>query len=125
MEVFNNILAQEKYSKNKIYNMHEPQVKCILKGKSLVKYEYSNKNTFLMTVIECIILGAANNNNNNNNNRYDNISIPELLELLSSLYDGYKPSNLIIDINYSGYQKYTDLNIIIPHKDDKKLAPAD
>jgi hypothetical protein len=26
---------------------------------------------------------------------------------------------------YRGYRKYTDLDVIIPHKDDKKFATAD
>jgi hypothetical protein len=57
-------------------------------------------------------------------NRHDSATIPELLELLL-LYDGYKPSKLIVDMGYREYHKYTDLDVIIPHKDDKKLAPAD
>jgi hypothetical protein len=28
-------------------------------------------------------------------------------------------------MDYRGYQKYTDFDVIIPHKDDKKLASAD
>jgi hypothetical protein len=28
-------------------------------------------------------------------------------------------------MGYRGYQKYTDLDVIIPHKDDIKLAHAD
>jgi hypothetical protein len=91
MDLFNKILTQGKYSKNKIYSLHEPQVKCIAKGKSGVKYEYGNKNIFLKTAIECIILDATNNKDN----RHDTATIAGLLEL-SSLYDVYKPSKLII-----------------------------
>jgi IS5 family transposase len=74
-----------------------------------------------MTSIDCIILGVANIKDNRN----DNATIPEIDELLSSRYDGYKPSKLIVDMDYRVYQKYTDLDVIIPHKDEKKLAPAD
>jgi IS5 family transposase len=121
MDLFNKILAQGKYSKNKIYSLHEPQVRCIAKGKSEVKYEYGNKLTILMTPIDCIILGIANIKDN----KHDNATIPEIEELLSSRYDGYKPSKLIVDMGYRGYQKYTDLDVIIPQKDDKKFASAD
>jgi hypothetical protein len=74
-----------------------------------------------MTAIDCIILGIANIKDN----RHDSVTIPELEKLLLSMYDAYKPSKLIVDIGYRGYQKYTDLDVIIPHKDDKKLAHAD
>jgi hypothetical protein len=46
-----------------------------------------NKVTFIMTSIGCIIIGTINIEDN----RHDSTTIPELLELLSSLYDGFKP----------------------------------
>jgi hypothetical protein len=52
------------------------------------KYEFSNKFTILMTSIDCIIFCIANIKDN----RHDNATIPEIDELLSSRYDGYKPS---------------------------------
>ncbi|MDR1546525.1 MAG: transposase, partial [Deltaproteobacteria bacterium] len=119
-DLFNKILTQGKYSKNKIYSLHEPHVKCIAKGKSGVRYEYGNKLTILMTPIDCIVLGVANIKDN----RHDSATIPEIEEILLSRYC-YKPPKLILDMGYRGYQKYTDLDVIIPHKDDKKLAPAD
>jgi IS5 family transposase len=100
MDLFNKILTQGKYRKNKIYSLHEPQVKCIANGKSGVKYEYGNKLIILMTAIDCIILGVANIKDN----RHYNATTPEIEELLSSIYDGYKPSKLIVDMGYRGYQ---------------------
>jgi IS5 family transposase len=78
MDLFNKILTQGKYSKNKIYSLHEPYVKYIAKGKSGVKYEYGNKFTILMTPIDCIILGVANIKDN----RHDSATMPEIEELL-------------------------------------------
>jgi hypothetical protein len=49
-----------------------------------------------MTVIDCIIPNIANIKDN----RHDDATIPELIELLSSIYDGYKPSKLIVDMSY-------------------------
>jgi hypothetical protein len=49
-----------------------------------------------MTVIGSIILIIANFKDN----RHDSATIPELVELLSSRYDGYKPSKLIVDMGY-------------------------
>lgn len=39
LELFKQVLAQTRYSKNKIYSLHEPEVCCISKGKEHKKYE--------------------------------------------------------------------------------------
>jgi hypothetical protein len=49
-----------------------------------------------MTSIWCIIFVAINIEDN----RHDSATIPELLDFLSSLYDGFKPSKLIIGMSY-------------------------
>jgi hypothetical protein len=75
-----------------------------------------------MIVIGCIILCVLNIDDN----ILDSAIMSELLELLSSSsYDGYKPLKLIVDMSYRGYHKYTDLDVIIHHKEDKKFAPDD
>jgi IS5 family transposase len=40
--ILKKVINQKKYDKNKIYSIHEPQTKCIAKGKSNKKYEYVN-----------------------------------------------------------------------------------
>jgi hypothetical protein len=52
-----------------------------------------------MTVIDYII----NYITNIKDNRHNSATIPDLIELLSSIYDNYKPSKLIIDMGYRGY----------------------
>src|ERR1039457_1390559 len=39
----NQIHAQERHDKNKIYSVHEPEVQCIAKGKAGKQYEFGNK----------------------------------------------------------------------------------
>jgi hypothetical protein len=66
----------------------------------VVRYEYGNKLTILMTVTDCTILDVTNIKDN----RHNSATISEIEKLLSSRYDGYKPSKLIVDIGYRGYQ---------------------
>ena len=42
-------MAQEKTSKNKIYSIHEPEVKCISKGKAHKRYEFGCKVSVVTT----------------------------------------------------------------------------
>ena len=43
LELGERIFEQERGSKGKIYSLHEPQVKCLSKGKAHKKYEFGNK----------------------------------------------------------------------------------
>ena len=43
------LLAQQKKDKNKLYSIHEPQVRCIAKGKVHKPYEFGNKASFVTT----------------------------------------------------------------------------
>ncbi len=58
-EIVEKLLAQTKDSKNKIYNLHEPHVDCISKGKAHKKYEFGCKASFVITHKEGLALGAA------------------------------------------------------------------
>lgn len=55
---FNQILAQTRTSKNKIYSIHEPDVLCISKGKKHKKYEFGNKVAIVKTQNTGVIVGA-------------------------------------------------------------------
>lgn len=43
LDLFKQILAQERKDKHKVYSIHEPDVQCISKGKEHKKYEFGNK----------------------------------------------------------------------------------
>jgi IS5 family transposase len=51
-------INQEKHDKNKVYSIHEPQTKCIAKGKSNKKYEYGGKVSIVATKSRGIIVGC-------------------------------------------------------------------
>ena len=41
--LFNRILSQKQKDHNKTYSLHEPEVRCIAKGKEAKKYEFNIK----------------------------------------------------------------------------------
>jgi len=43
MELFQNVVNQQRYDKNKFYSLHKPFTKCIAKGKPHKQYEFGNK----------------------------------------------------------------------------------
>ena len=52
------INAQQPTDKNKVYNVHEPEVCCIAKGKAGKKYEFGNKASVASTSKGGWLLGA-------------------------------------------------------------------
>lgn len=58
LDIYNKILNQKRTDKNKIYSLHEPQVKCYTKGKEHKKFEFGSKAAILMTQTTGVIVGA-------------------------------------------------------------------
>ena len=58
LSIFNRILNQNQQDHNKTYSLHEPEVRCIAKGKDAKKYEFGNKSSIAKTVKSGIIVGA-------------------------------------------------------------------
>jgi transposase, IS5 family len=49
LETARRIHAQQRYDKNKVYSVHEPEVECIAKGKAGKQYEFGNKVSVAVT----------------------------------------------------------------------------
>ncbi len=45
----NQLLSQDKHSKNKVYSVHAPEVYCIAKGKARTSYEFDCKVGLVVT----------------------------------------------------------------------------
>ena len=60
LALFSRVLQQKKQDKNKIYSLHEPDVKCISKGKEHKKYEFGSKVSITITRNSGVIIGALN-----------------------------------------------------------------
>lgn len=81
LALYHKVLGQQKYTKDKIYSLHEPQVKCIAKGKEAKKYEFGNKTSIAKTRKSGIIVGALAFEEN----LYDGDTLPPKL----NKYKGY------------------------------------
>ena len=64
LQLFHRVLKQTQKDSNKIYSLHEPEVRCIAKGKEAKKYEFGNKVSIAKTMKSGIIVGALSFNDN-------------------------------------------------------------
>jgi len=110
--IFNQILSQKRDTRNKIYSIHEPHVKCIAKGKEAKKYEYGNKACIVKTKKSGIILGALSFIEN----VYDGNTLEPQLSQVERVTGGHKPKTGIVDRGFRGRKKVNGTQIIIPTK---------
>lgn len=106
--IFNQILNQTKTSKNKIYSIHEPDVKCIAKGKEHKPYEFGNKSSIVKTK-NGIIVGAMAFKEN----IYDGDTLVAQLDQTERL-TGKRPEVGITDRGYRGRKQVGGTQIVIP-----------
>ena len=107
LKIFDAILSQSRYSKDKIYSIHEPEVLCISKGKEHKKYEFGNKVSIIRSITG-IILGAKSFRK-----EYDGHAIGESLEQVERL-TGRKIKVLAGDRGYRGGKEVNGTKIMIP-----------
>lgn len=109
--IFNLILGQKQKDQNKIYSLHEPEVRCIAKGKEAKKYEFGNKVSIMKTMKSGIIIGALSFSNN----PYDTDTLDPQLRQVERL-TGRLPKTAIADRGYRGKKKILGTEIRIPGK---------
>lgn len=109
IEIFNQILQQEKDTKDKVYSIHEPEVKCIAKGKEAKPYEFGNKSSIVKTRNSGIIVGAMAFSDN----LYDGDTLEPQLEQVKRVA-GYSPEGAIVDRGYRGKRSVGDTLIFTP-----------
>ncbi len=111
LHIFNLILQQKKGDKNKIYSIHEPDVKCIAKGKESKKYEFGNKSSIVKTKLSGIIVGALGFKDN----PYDGHTLDPQLEQVERL-TGKLPKVGVVDRGYRGRKQVKGVDILSPKK---------
>ena len=97
LTLFKKVLAQGKYSKEKCYSLHEPQVYCMSKGKAHKRYEYGCKASLVVTQNSGIIVGAMTFARN----RYDGHTLEEALAQSQQL-TGRRAKSATVDRGYKG-----------------------
>ena len=109
--LYHRVLSQNQKDSNKIYSLHEPEVRCIAKGKEAKKYEFGNKVSIVKTMKSGIIIGTLSFTDN----PYDTATLGPQLKQVERL-TGKLPETTIADRGYRGKKKVLGVSIRIPGK---------
>lgn len=115
LDLYKQVLAQKRGSKNKIYSLHEPEVCCISKGKEHKKYEFGNKASFVKTDTG-VIVGAMGFRN-----EYDGHTLEPALEQVKRLTNK-TPKKAKVDRGYRGKKQLGETEIMIPSPPKKAMS---
>jgi len=116
LQLFQKVLSQKKEDSNKIYSLHESEVKCFSKGKEHKKYEFGSKASFLITQKTGVIVGAINFKEN----IHDSKTLPDALQQHERL-TGMVAKEVYVDRGYPGPKQIGDTQIHLP-KPNKNIT---
>jgi IS5 family transposase len=116
LKLFQRVLSQKREDSDKIYSLHEPNVKCYSKGKEHKKYEFGSKVSLLLDQGTGIIMGALNFTQT----LHDSKTIPEVLEQYERLNDN-EAKEVFVDRGYKGIKEFKSTKIYVP-KPDKNIT---
>jgi len=117
LQLFHRVLTQQRKDTNKVYSLHEPDVRCITKGKEAKKYEFGNKASLVKTLKSGIIVGALSFKEN----LYDADTLDPQLQQVERL-TGKLPRIAITDRGYRGKKRVLGVEILIPGKPKKRAS---
>ena len=109
LKLFQRVLSQKRDDTDKIYSLHEPNVKCYSKGKEHKKYEFGSKVSILIDQQTGVIKGAINFTQT----VHDSKTLPEVLEQYERLND-QQPKEVYVDRGYRGMKSYKETSILVP-----------
>lgn len=117
LALFARVLAQKQKDKNKVYSLHEPDVRCIAKGKEHKKYEFGSKVSLTITQNSGVIIGALNLPKN----EYDGHTLDAVLEQQQRL-TGHVLKEAFVDRGYRGVKQVRQTIIQTPKTFPKKVS---
>lgn len=117
LALFEQVLAQKRTDKNKIYSLHEPDVQCISKGKEHKKYEFGAKASLVVTQRSGVIIGALSLPKN----QYDGHTLDAALAQQQRL-TGHLLKEAFVDRGYRGRKEVAGTLIHTPKKFSAKLS---
>lgn len=115
LELFNQILTQQRTDKNKIYSIHKPFTACIAKGKAHKQYEFGNKVGLMVDPKNLIVLGITAFEGN----PHDSRTIEPLLKQMHKNLD-YTPQEVIYDRGGKGQKLIGETVVSTPGKPLKR-----
>ena len=110
------IHTQQRHDKNKVYSVHEPEVKCIAKGKVHKKYEFGNKVGVVTTSKDNWIVGVEAYGN-----PYDGHTLKGAIEQVKRL-TGWTPKEAFCDMGYRGHDAEETTKVHLVGARKKKLS---
>ncbi len=118
LKLYQKVITQQRGDNNKIYSLHEPDVKCYSKGKEHKKFEFGSKASIAIEQNTGIIVGALNFTQT----IHDSKTIPDVLEQVIRL-TGQPVKEVYVDRGYRGSAQYKETQICIP-KPNKNITKA-
>ena len=118
LKLYQRVLSQKRGDNNKIYSLHEPDVKCYSKGKEHKKFEFGSKASILIDQGTGIIMGALNFTQT----LHDSKTLPDVLEQYERL-NGKEAKEVFVDRGYKGIKQYKSSTIHVP-KPNKNITKA-
>jgi len=109
LNIYQKLLLQKRGDSNKIYSLHEPEVKCFTKGKEHKKFEFGSKAAILITQTSGVIVGALNFSEN----IHDSKTLPAVIEQYERLTQK-KPKAIFADRGYRGPKTVKKVAIYTP-----------
>lgn len=113
---YQQMLSQKRTDSNKIYSLHEPDVKCYAKGKEHKKFEFGSKASIIVDQSTGIIMGAMNFTET----LHDSKTLPAVLDQYERL-NGKQPKEVFVDRGYKGLSSYKESVIYVP-KPNKNIT---
>ena len=118
LNLFKKVLLQKRGDSNKIYSLHEPEVKYYTKGKEHKRFEFGSKASFLITQNTGVIVGALNFTET----LHDSKTVPHALEQYHRLMNR-EPKNIFLDRGYRGPKKIGNTELHTP-KPEKNITAS-
>ncbi len=118
LKLYQRVIAQKRGDTDKVYSLHEPDVKCYSKGKEHKKFEFGSKASILVDQGSGIIMGALSFSQT----LHDSKTLPEALEQYERL-TGREAAEVFVDRGYKGMAAYKASKIHVP-KPDKNISKS-
>lgn len=115
LALFQKILSQKKNDKDKIYSIHEPETKCISKGKEHKQYEFGNKASIAKTK-SGVIVGAKGFRN-----EFDGHTLEPAIEQVAEM-TGKRPKRAVVDRGYKGAEVIGETIVVLPKPPKKNQS---
>lgn len=109
LNIYQKVLLQKRSDSQKVYSLHEPEVRCFTKGKEHKKFEFGSKAALLVTQTTGVIVGALNFSEN----IHDSKTLPAVIEQYERLKEK-KPKAIFADRGYRGPKAVNEVSVFTP-----------